>query len=203
MILKIRSCRRGRGRCSSSKPQTAESPVPSRSSSKKSRHEQKAPTRHSGFVRPVVSFLLHLYLSLDADFENCLKLDSNCTEAKTEMEQTQALLAERTALKTRLRQHRSSSNDPDSDDYDDLSDSDESTVDYDDPVTRVIVMRDGPGPAIDESDHDTPFESCTSDYEHEGEYGVPCRYYNSRGCIKGSTCPYRHAPDSKSVRDKL
>ena len=53
-----------------------------------------------------------------------------------------------------------------------------------------------------ESDAETDVLSETSDYEHEGS-GVPCKHYNHEGCKAGSACTYRHAPDTRSIRDKL
>ncbi|EPQ53369.1 hypothetical protein GLOTRDRAFT_111949 [Gloeophyllum trabeum ATCC 11539] len=44
--------------------------------------------------------------------------------------------------------------------------------------------------------------SDSSDFNHEGS-NIPCRWYNRDGCKKGRECPYSHAPDAKSVRDKL
>ncbi|KZT20511.1 TPR-like protein [Neolentinus lepideus HHB14362 ss-1] len=44
--------------------------------------------------------------------------------------------------------------------------------------------------------------SDSSDYWHDGNM-IPCRHYNHAGCKKGSLCKYSHAPDAKSVRDKL
>lgn len=44
--------------------------------------------------------------------------------------------------------------------------------------------------------------SDSSDYEHNGN-GVPCKFYNHNGCAKGSMCGFKHAPDHRSLRDKL
>ncbi|KAI1786100.1 TPR-like protein [Ganoderma leucocontextum] len=47
-------------------------------------------------------------------------------------------------------------------------------------------------------------ESDSKDFAHPGT-GIACRYYNTSdtGCRNGKTCRFRHAPDSKSVRDEL
>ncbi|KAH9938775.1 TPR-like protein, partial [Epithele typhae] len=47
-------------------------------------------------------------------------------------------------------------------------------------------------------------ESDTEDFAHNGN-GTPCKFYNRarEGCRNGVRCPYRHAPDVRSVRDKL
>ncbi|KAL0575379.1 hypothetical protein V5O48_006592 [Marasmius crinis-equi] len=45
-------------------------------------------------------------------------------------------------------------------------------------------------------------DSGSSDCEHVGN-GVGCRFYNHGGCTRGSRCQFSHAPDDKSVRDKL
>ncbi len=46
--------------------------------------------------------------------------------------------------------------------------------------------------------------SDSEDFAHPGT-GIACRYYNTSdtGCRNGKTCRFRHAPDSKSVRDEL
>ncbi|KAI9451491.1 hypothetical protein BJY52DRAFT_1125121 [Lactarius psammicola] len=44
--------------------------------------------------------------------------------------------------------------------------------------------------------------SDSSDWNHEGN-GFPCRYYNHDGCMRGVECRFSHAPDHKSVRDRL
>ena len=45
-------------------------------------------------------------------------------------------------------------------------------------------------------------ESDSSDCEHTGN-GVACRFYNHAGCTRKGGCQFSHAPDDKSVRDKL
>lgn len=37
--------------------------------------------------------------------------------------------------------------------------------------------------------------------EHQGN-GVACRFYNRERCIKGSACPWSHAPDTYSLRSR-
>ncbi|KAF8643574.1 hypothetical protein AX16_008962 [Volvariella volvacea WC 439] len=49
---------------------------------------------------------------------------------------------------------------------------------------------------------DSDIESDSSDCRHSGN-GIPCRYYNRRACNKGKDCLYSHAPDQKSIRDRL
>ena len=44
--------------------------------------------------------------------------------------------------------------------------------------------------------------SDSSDWNHGGN-GIPCRFYNHDGCKRGNACRYSHAPDYKSVRDRL
>ena len=44
--------------------------------------------------------------------------------------------------------------------------------------------------------------SDSSDWNHDGN-GIPCRFYNHDGCIRGTECRFSHAPDHKSVRDRL
>ena len=44
--------------------------------------------------------------------------------------------------------------------------------------------------------------SDSSDWNHEGN-GVPCRFYNHDGCLRGPDCRFSHAPDHRSVRDRL
>jgi hypothetical protein len=44
--------------------------------------------------------------------------------------------------------------------------------------------------------------SDSSDWNHEGN-GIPCRFYNHDGCIRGIECRFSHAPDHKSVHDRL
>ena len=45
-------------------------------------------------------------------------------------------------------------------------------------------------------------ESDSEDFAHTGN-GTPCKFYNHAGCRHGSRCRFKHAPDSKSVRDEL
>jgi hypothetical protein len=44
--------------------------------------------------------------------------------------------------------------------------------------------------------------SDSSDWNHEGN-GIACKFYNRDGCLRGSDCRFSHAPDHKSVRDRL
>ncbi|KAF8643577.1 hypothetical protein AX16_008965 [Volvariella volvacea WC 439] len=49
---------------------------------------------------------------------------------------------------------------------------------------------------------DSDIESDSSDCQHRGN-NTPCRFYNRDGCNRGASCRFSHAPDKKSVRDKL
>ena len=51
-------------------------------------------------------------------------------------------------------------------------------------------------------DLDQESTSDSSDCAHVGN-GVPCRFYNHDGCVRGAECAYSHAPDERSVRDLL
>ena len=51
-------------------------------------------------------------------------------------------------------------------------------------------------------DFDQESTSDSSDCAHVGN-GVPCRFYNHDGCVRGEECGYSHAPDERSVRDLL
>ena len=44
--------------------------------------------------------------------------------------------------------------------------------------------------------------SDSSEWNHVGN-GFPCPYYNHDGCKRGDECEFSHAPDHKSVRDRL
>jgi len=64
---------------------------------------------------------------------------------------------------------------------------------------------------LDESDEspqleDTKVElesvSDSPDWNQEGN-DIPCRFYNHDGCLRGTDCRFSHAPDHKSVRDRL
>jgi hypothetical protein len=55
---------------------------------------------------------------------------------------------------------------------------------------------------IDDPENSSSEESDTSDCNHLGN-GISCRFYNHEGCTKGTDCRYSHAPDEKSVRDRL
>lgn len=64
--------------------------------------------------------------------------------------------------------------------------------------------------AVSEDEHPMPSAikvelesvSDSSDWNHEGN-GIPCRFYNHDGCMRGTDCRFSHAPDHKSVRDRL
>jgi hypothetical protein len=70
------------------------------------------------------------------------------------------------------------------------------------------IEEEDPVDSSDETPHldDTKVElesvSDSSDWNHEGN-GIPCRFYNHDGCLRGTGCRFSHAPDHKSVRDRL
>lgn len=55
--------------------------------------------------------------------------------------------------------------------------------------------------ALDVLDNDDGY-SDSSDCVHVGK-GVPCRFYNHAGCVRGAECAFSHAPDERSIRDEL
>jgi hypothetical protein len=57
-------------------------------------------------------------------------------------------------------------------------------------------------PSLDETKVELESVSDSSDWNHEGN-GIPCRFYNHDGCMRGTECRFSHAPDHKSVRDRL
>ncbi|KAI0052818.1 hypothetical protein FA95DRAFT_1601514 [Auriscalpium vulgare] len=57
-------------------------------------------------------------------------------------------------------------------------------------------------PQPDESRIELMSASDTTDFQHAGN-GIPCRFYNHSGCVRGVACGFSHAPDQKSVRDAL
>ncbi|KAF7797275.1 hypothetical protein EIP86_008470 [Pleurotus ostreatoroseus] len=59
-----------------------------------------------------------------------------------------------------------------------------------------------PLPGDPDEGYETGYESDSSDYHHKGN-GRPCRFYNHDGCTRGAQCKFKHAPDDRSVRDKL
>jgi hypothetical protein len=59
-----------------------------------------------------------------------------------------------------------------------------------------------PRPDAEKIDPDDYRDSDSSDCEHVGN-GIPCKFYNHDGCLKGEHCSYSHAPDEMSARDKL
>lgn len=66
---------------------------------------------------------------------------------------------------------------------------------------EFVMVEDGlPSPADLVKELESVSDS--SDWNHEGN-GFPCRYYNHDGCTRGVECKYSHAPDHKSVRDRL
>jgi hypothetical protein len=61
---------------------------------------------------------------------------------------------------------------------------------------------DDESPELDEPKLELESVSDSSDWNHEGN-GIPCRFYNHDGCLRGANCRFSHAPDHKSVRDRL
>ena len=57
-------------------------------------------------------------------------------------------------------------------------------------------------PSLDETKAELESVSDSSDWNHEGNR-IPCRFYNHDGCMRGNECRFSHAPDHKSVRDRL
>ncbi|KAH9059441.1 hypothetical protein EDB83DRAFT_2552313 [Lactarius deliciosus] len=57
-------------------------------------------------------------------------------------------------------------------------------------------------PSLSEKKVELESASDSSDWNHEGN-GIPCRFYNHDGCMRGTGCRFSHAPDHKSVRDRL
>ena len=72
----------------------------------------------------------------------------------------------------------------------------EANVDDDWPGDEQLAKR-APDRALEIED-----ESDSEDFAHAGN-GTPCRFYNHDGCRHGARCRFKHAPDSKSVRDEL
>ncbi|KAF8268653.1 hypothetical protein EI94DRAFT_1727155 [Lactarius quietus] len=64
------------------------------------------------------------------------------------------------------------------------------------------VVIDETFPSLDEPKLELESVSDSSDWNHEGN-GIPCRFYNHEGCMRGTECRFSHAPDHKSVRDHL
>jgi len=57
-------------------------------------------------------------------------------------------------------------------------------------------------PQLDDTKLELESVSDSSDWNHEGN-GIPCGFYNHDGCLRGTDCRFSHAPDHKSVRDRL
>ena len=64
------------------------------------------------------------------------------------------------------------------------------------------VDSDDESPDLDAIKIELESVSDSSDWSHEGN-GIPCRFYNHDGCLRGTDCRFSHAPDHKSVRDRL
>lgn len=57
-------------------------------------------------------------------------------------------------------------------------------------------------PQLDDNKVELESVSDSSDWNHEGN-GIPCRFHNHDGCLRGTNCRFSHAPDHRSVRDRL
>lgn len=57
-------------------------------------------------------------------------------------------------------------------------------------------------PPFDDDAYQSSEDSDSSECQHSGN-GFPCKFYNHSGCSRREACRYSHAPDEKSVRDKL
>lgn len=57
-------------------------------------------------------------------------------------------------------------------------------------------------PKLDGTKLELESASDSSDWKHDRN-GIPCRFYNHDGCLRGTNCKFSHAPDHKSVRDRL
>jgi len=65
-----------------------------------------------------------------------------------------------------------------------------------------FAVPDDEGPLLSDTKVELESVSDSSDWNHEGN-GIPCRFYNHDGCKRGNDCRFSHAPDHKSVRDRL
>ncbi|KAF8061751.1 hypothetical protein FPV67DRAFT_1452635 [Lyophyllum atratum] len=117
--------------------------------------------------------MYHLKAAI-ADFGTVLQQDRTRTEAREQLRITQALYNE----------IGDGEDDSDEDDFNMNSETDYWPPYDADPLTE------------------TEPESDSSDCRHVGN-NFPCRFYNHDGCSKKDNCHYSHAPDEKSVRDKL
>ncbi|KAI9438977.1 hypothetical protein H4582DRAFT_107123 [Lactarius indigo] len=65
-----------------------------------------------------------------------------------------------------------------------------------------FVAEDDFGPSLTDPGKELESVSDSSDWNHWGN-DSPCWYYNRDGCTRGVECEFSHAPDYKSVRDRL
>jgi hypothetical protein len=65
-----------------------------------------------------------------------------------------------------------------------------------------VAVSDDENPLLSDNKVELESVSDSSDWNHEGN-GIPCRFYNHDGCMRGNECRFSHAPDLKSVRDQL
>ncbi|KAI9438976.1 hypothetical protein H4582DRAFT_1946018 [Lactarius indigo] len=64
------------------------------------------------------------------------------------------------------------------------------------------VVEEDSTPSLIDPGKELESVSDSSDWNHEGN-GFPCWYYNHDACTRGAECKFSHAPDHKSVRDRL
>ena len=65
-----------------------------------------------------------------------------------------------------------------------------------------IADSDDEIPLLSDTKAELESVSDSSDWNHGGN-GIPCKFYNHDGCKRGNACRFSHAPDYKSVRDRL
>jgi len=65
-----------------------------------------------------------------------------------------------------------------------------------------VAASDDESPLLGDPGLELESASDSSDWNHGGN-DIPCRFYNHDGCKRGNACGYSHAPDHKSVRDRL
>ena len=65
-----------------------------------------------------------------------------------------------------------------------------------------FAISDDEAPLLSDTKVELESMSDSSDWNHDGN-GIRCRFYNHDGCKRGNDCRFSHAPDHKSVRDRL
>ncbi|KAF8894849.1 hypothetical protein BD779DRAFT_1503236 [Infundibulicybe gibba] len=117
-----------------------------------------------------------------ADFETVLIEDPYCTEADQEMDNIQGQWNE-------LEEY--------------MDDGDIDAAGAPEPL-RGTALEKVVKPDFDDDPWElSSVDSDSSDCQHVGN-GIPCRFYNSpTGCSRNGECRFSHAPDDKSIRDRL